>query len=166
MRRRSANELDWNNLLEEIEGLGKAAERELRNHLTMLLAYLLKWKLQPTRRSRSWVLTIREQRQQIKNLLADSPSLKPAVSRLMEKAYKSAVNAAADETGLADSVFASSLRLRSGHDPSRRVGAGLTLRLRRPQPHPPPAHPRDRLQRGGLEADNLVAGRDAQLVLR
>jgi len=40
LRRRSANELDWNNLLEEIEGLGKAAERELRNHLTMLLAYL------------------------------------------------------------------------------------------------------------------------------
>jgi hypothetical protein len=24
LRRRSANELDWNNLLEEIEGLGKA----------------------------------------------------------------------------------------------------------------------------------------------
>lgn len=105
LRRRSANELDWNNLLAEIEGLGKAAERELRNHLALLLAHLLKWKLQPTRRSRSWVLTIREQRQQIKDLLADSPSLTPAISRQMEKAYKSAVNAAADETGLADKVF-------------------------------------------------------------
>ena len=105
LRRRSVNELDWDNLLEEIEGLGKAAERELRNHLVLLLAHLLKWKLQPTRRSRSWVLTIREQRQQIKDLLADSPSLKPAISLQMDKAYKSAVNAAADDTGLPDDAF-------------------------------------------------------------
>jgi hypothetical protein len=105
LRRRSANELDWDNLLEEVEALGKAAERELRNHLALLLAHLLKWRLQPTRRSRSWVLTIREQRQQVKDMLADSPSLKPAISRLMEKAYKSAVNAAADETGLSDDAF-------------------------------------------------------------
>jgi hypothetical protein len=51
------------------------------------------------------VLTIREQRQQVKDMLADSPSLKPAISRLMEKAYKSAVNAAADETALSDDSF-------------------------------------------------------------
>ena len=105
LRRRSANELDWDNLLEEIEGLGKAAERELRNHLALLLAHLLKWRFQPTRRSRSWVLTIREQRQQVQDMLTESPSLKPALSRLMDKAYKSAVNAAADETGLPDAVF-------------------------------------------------------------
>jgi hypothetical protein len=107
LRRRSANELDWDNLLEEIEGLGKAAERELRNHMALLLAHLLKWRLQPTRRSRSWVLTIREQRQQIKDMLGESPSLKPAIPRLMEKAYTSAVNAAADDTGLADDAFPS-----------------------------------------------------------
>lgn len=105
LRRRSANELDWDNLLEEIEALGKAAERELRSHLAILLAHLLKWRFQPTRRSRSWVLTIREQRQQIIYMLDESPSLKPAITRLMDKAYTSALNEAANETVLPDKAF-------------------------------------------------------------
>ncbi|MHB8284613.1 MAG: DUF29 domain-containing protein [Caulobacteraceae bacterium] len=107
LRRRSANELDWDNLLEEIEALGQAAENELFNRLTVLLAHLLKWRLQPTRRSRSWVLTIREQRQRIERLLKKNPSLKPKIEVLVSEAHPSAVNAAAAETGLPDDAFPS-----------------------------------------------------------
>jgi hypothetical protein len=105
LRRRSANELDWDNLLEEIEALGQAAENELFNRLTVLLAHLLKWRLQPTRRSRSWVLTIREQRRRIERLLTKNPSLRPRLEALVSEAHPSAVNAAADETGLSDDAF-------------------------------------------------------------
>ena len=105
LRRRSANELDWDNLLEEIEGLAMAAENELINRLAVLLAHLLKWSLQPTRRSRSWVLTVREQRRRIKRLLDRNPSLKPKITEALVDAFPSAVNAAADETGLPDDAF-------------------------------------------------------------
>ncbi|MBV9385502.1 MAG: DUF29 domain-containing protein, partial [Chroococcidiopsidaceae cyanobacterium CP_BM_ER_R8_30] len=54
-------ELDIENLIEEIESLGKQQRQELRNRLGVLLGHLLKWYYQPEARSRSWTGTIREQ---------------------------------------------------------------------------------------------------------
>ena len=105
LRRRSVNEIDWDNLLEEIEGLGASARNELRNRLAVLFAHLLKWRFQPTRRSRSWVLTVREQRQQVRRLMKESPSLKSVLDEVAEQAYESALNMAADQTGLPDKAF-------------------------------------------------------------
>ena len=65
LRRRSVNELDWDNLLEEVEGLGRQERNELRSHLIILMVHLLKWRLQPERRGRSWALTIAEQRREV-----------------------------------------------------------------------------------------------------
>ena len=105
LRRRSVNEIDWDNLLEEIEGLGASARNELRNRLAVLFAHLLKWRFQPTRRSRSWVLIVREQRQQVRRLMKESPSLKSVLDEVAEQAYESALNMAADQTGLPDKAF-------------------------------------------------------------
>jgi hypothetical protein len=84
-------ELDWRNLAEEIEAVGGNTRRELRNRLTRLLQHLLKWQYQPELRSRSWRATIRTQRQEIEDLLADN---------LITAAYPRARAAALDETGL------------------------------------------------------------------
>ncbi|MFW5666740.1 MAG: DUF29 domain-containing protein [Coleofasciculus sp.] len=89
------NCLDIVNLVEEIESLGRQERRELRNRLGVLLAHLLKWQFQPQNRSRSWLATIREQRFQVRQLLAESPSLKPYLVEAIELAYHSAVNAIA-----------------------------------------------------------------------
>ena len=105
LRRRSVNEIDWDCLLDEIEALGRAEESQLTNRLVVLVAHLLKWRMQPTKRTRSWVLTIREQRRRIKRLLERNPSLKPSLERLYGEAYPSAVDYAADETGFADAMF-------------------------------------------------------------
>jgi hypothetical protein len=80
--------LDLENLAEEIESLGKQQRQELRNRLGVLLGHLLKWCYQPEARSRSWTATIREQRQQILDLLDDNPSLKPYISEAITKAYR------------------------------------------------------------------------------
>lgn len=69
--------LDIDNLVEEIESLGRQQRQELENRLGVLLGHLLKWRFQPDMRSRSRTATIREQRQQIQDLLDDNPSLKP-----------------------------------------------------------------------------------------
>ena len=42
-----ASDLDWANLAEEIESLGKHDRREIRNRLRVLVRHLLKWEYQP-----------------------------------------------------------------------------------------------------------------------
>jgi hypothetical protein len=108
LRRRAAGELvneadlDWENIAEEIEAVGGNTRRELRNRLTRLLQHLLKWHYQPEHRSRSWRSTIRTQRQEIEDLLADNPSLKARLPELFEAAWPRARTAAMEETGLLD----------------------------------------------------------------
>ncbi|MGA0200640.1 MAG: DUF29 domain-containing protein, partial [Prochlorotrichaceae cyanobacterium] len=69
-------QLDLINLMEEIESLGKQQRQELRNRLGVLIGHLLKWDYQPQKRSKSWRVTIREQRREILQLLKENPSLK------------------------------------------------------------------------------------------
>lgn len=103
--RRSVNELDWDNVLEEMASLGRRERRELRNHLVILLQHLLKWRFQPTRRGRSWVLTVKEQRREIAAILEENPSLQPQVEDVLAEAYAIATLRAARETRLAETVF-------------------------------------------------------------
>ncbi len=97
LRRRSANEIDWENLLEEVETLGRQEQGELTSHMTVLLTHLLKWDHQAARRSRSWMLTILEQREQIRRLLRDNPSLKPRLALVLDDAFRVARLRAAKE---------------------------------------------------------------------
>jgi hypothetical protein len=91
-------ELDWKNLAEEIEDLGRNNRRELKSRLRVLLAHLLKLQYQPELREEStWKSTIREQRQQIVDLLEDSPSLTPQLRDAWDQVYRQAVAWAVDE---------------------------------------------------------------------
>jgi hypothetical protein len=92
--------LDISNLVEEIESLGKQQRQELRNRLGILLGHLLKWEFQPSHRSKSWLATIREQRRRVGDLLEESPSLKPYLPEVLEKAYQDGVDLAVRETSL------------------------------------------------------------------
>ena len=44
-RSRSANALDWDNVAEELESLGKQQRAELRSRYVVLLKHLLKWRI-------------------------------------------------------------------------------------------------------------------------
>ena len=92
--------LDISNLVEEIESLGKQQRQELRNRFGILLGHLLKWEFQSSHRSKSWLATIREQRRRIVDLLEESPSLKPYLPEVLEKAYQDGVDLAVRETSL------------------------------------------------------------------
>lgn len=97
--------LDVRNLVEEIESLGKQDRRELRNRLRILIGHLLKWEYQPGKRSRSWSNTIYEQRYQIKQLIKESPSLKPYLHDAAIETYSDALDLAMRETSLDESCF-------------------------------------------------------------
>lgn len=105
LRRRSINELDWENLLEEVESLGRQERNELRNHLIVLMVHLLKWRLQPDRRGRSWALTIAEQRREAERVLAENPSLKPGVDDLLSSSYRTARLRAARQARVSIKAF-------------------------------------------------------------
>lgn len=100
LRRRSANELDWDLLSQELDALGKTEERELRSRYRVLLAHLLKWIVQPELRSRSWELTILNQRDELAVHLAGNPGLKRVEDDEFRTAYRQARRDAAIETGI------------------------------------------------------------------
>ena len=83
----SWDELDLVNLIEEVRDLGNALRKELKSRLRVLLGHLLKWQHQPQKRSNSWLSSIREQREEIKELLERNPSLKPIFALAVIEAY-------------------------------------------------------------------------------
>ena len=95
-----AEPVDLLNVAEEIESLGQSQFRELYSRYRVLLLQLLKWQYQPDRRSPSWRITIRNQRDELAELLAASPGLKSRRQGQLAKAYAGARQDAADETGL------------------------------------------------------------------
>ena len=102
------NEADLEHIAEEIEDMGKRERRELLSRLKTLIAHLLKWKVQPDRRSRSWELTIRVQRKDLTKLLFENPSLRPWLASNLAEVYEDAVVDAMTETHHPESDFPSS----------------------------------------------------------
>ncbi len=94
--------IDIEHIAEEIEDVGKSEQRELESRMSVLLAYLMKWQVQPLRRSASWQRTIREQRKRIALALRKTPSLSRSLqdAEWMEAVWSDAVTQAINETGL------------------------------------------------------------------
>ncbi len=99
------DEADIEHVAEEIEDMGRRDVRELNSRMQVLLAHLLKWQVQPDRRSPSWRATIITQRLELDGVLAQSPSLRPKLASGLADNYARAVKRAAAETGLASERF-------------------------------------------------------------
>jgi hypothetical protein len=99
--------IDWVNVAEELDTLGRSEKRELRSRLEVLLLHLLKWRHQPMHQGTSWRLTIEEQRDAIAEVLASNPSLEPLLDTSLKDAYRHACRSAVVETGLHPSTFPS-----------------------------------------------------------
>jgi len=105
LRARKFSKLDIDNLLEEIETMGRSEKRSLTSALTVLLMHLLKWQYQPLLRSRSWTLSIKNQRREVLKIVKDSPSLKAFLATAIESAWEDALSDAETETGIEQSRF-------------------------------------------------------------
>ncbi len=90
LRNREFGSLDIEHLIEELIDLGKSEKNTLRSNLTILLAHLLKLRVQhdvPDMMKGSWYSSVLEHRQRVLNNLADTPSLKSYLVEALEKAY-------------------------------------------------------------------------------
>lgn len=99
------SQLDIENIAEELESMGRSDRREIESRLVVLMVHLLKWRIQVEHRSASWSGTIREQRERLEDLLAESPSLRPLVQSIRPALYGRARRGASRETGLAIKAF-------------------------------------------------------------
>jgi hypothetical protein len=85
-------QLDLENLIEEIESLGRSQKKELKSRLLVLLEHLLKrLYVNSPDNYRGWETTINEQRRQLELEIEDSPSLKTIWDESFNAAWRIAL---------------------------------------------------------------------------
>ena len=82
--------LDCLEIAEELEGMARSEAHAVQSFLEGLLLHLLKWRYEPSRRSRSWRASVQNARASIRHRLEDSPSLRPQIPILLGRAYENA----------------------------------------------------------------------------
>jgi len=97
--------VDRENVAEEIESLGRTEFNKLESALRIILLHMLKWDHQPARRSRSWALSISQQRLELDDVLADNPGLRPRIDDAIARAFRKARLQAVQQTNLNETQF-------------------------------------------------------------
>ncbi len=97
LKQKNFDQVDWKNLIEEIESLGRIQKRELRNRLTTILEHCLKLCYTDyVEDYRGWQETIRRSQRELEELLRDSPSLKPYWDQVFLDCYATALKSLRD----------------------------------------------------------------------
>lgn len=105
LRAGQLDEIDAQNIAEELSDVGNEQLDKLESAIAVLTLHLLKWEHQPGRRSRSWELSVREQRRRILRVLKKNPGLKPHISEAINEGFADGRDRALDEAGLPDAAI-------------------------------------------------------------
>jgi hypothetical protein len=98
MAERPNLDLDVENILEEIDGLGRSDYRQLVSRLEEIAIHLLKLHYSTLLEcERGWKNSVRGQRVRIARLLRDSPSLRPRLEDALAVGYEDALRHFSDE---------------------------------------------------------------------
>ncbi|MBD2565052.1 MULTISPECIES: DUF29 domain-containing protein [Nostoc] len=100
--------VDLDNLLEELESMGRSQKRTVKSLLIRLFEHLLKltyWDVEQERNEGYWKGEIRTFRREIKDELKDSPSLKPYILEIFDECYQEARAEASDRSQLPIDTF-------------------------------------------------------------
>jgi hypothetical protein len=98
------NRLDIQHLIEELTDLGRSDRKALESNLMILMAHLLKLKIQndvPEQMKGSWYDSVVEHRQRVYKNLRDTPSLKNYLETAIQSAYLDSRKVAIKEGKLA-----------------------------------------------------------------
>lgn len=87
-------------LAEEISNMARKDRKEIRSHAEILFVLFLKVRYQPDKRTRSWELTILDQREELAELLEESPNLRQTLEGSWDVVYQKASKKAQIETCL------------------------------------------------------------------
>jgi hypothetical protein len=100
-RRTGSNqEIDWDNLAEEIEDLGKSVRRELQSQIRRVVRHLLKLQYSAVKEPRrGWTESVVDARAEIEDLLEESPSLRTELERAIERQMRRGIVLALRDLG-------------------------------------------------------------------
>jgi hypothetical protein len=92
LRAKDFERIDIENLIEEIEGLANRDRREVESRLKRLIEHILKrCYVNMPECSRGWEVTIINQRDELRKLLIQSPSLKRHFSQAFDESFATAL---------------------------------------------------------------------------
>jgi hypothetical protein len=98
LKARDFDHVDFENLIEEVEALGRSEKNELASRLETLLAHLLKRiYIDMPQEFNGWERTIREQRRRLTQALRKTPSLKSVWDELLDDAWELALDTVIDD---------------------------------------------------------------------
>jgi hypothetical protein len=110
MRNRSNQSLDFGNLAEEIEDLGKSVRRELQSQIRRVIRHLLKLKYSPAKEPRrAWAESVVDARAEIEDLLEASPSLRTELDHDIERQMQRGIDLALRDLGRYEEVDAATI---------------------------------------------------------
>ncbi len=97
--------IDAARVAEELEDVGHEQYDKFESALRLIVAHMLKWDAQPQRRSRSWQLTIANNRDRVARLLNNNPSFKSRRADAVANAYRAGRREAYAQTKLPLAAF-------------------------------------------------------------
>ena len=90
--------VDWENLIEEIESLGRSDRQKVRSYLRQLLGHLLKRCYLPLPQEfHHWEIEIRNFRIELQDIFDDSPSLKRHAREILPSCWQIALEGVRQE---------------------------------------------------------------------
>ncbi len=104
LRQRHFEEIDLDALIEEVDGLARSDPKAIRSQLRRLLLHLLKWQyssnLDRERAGRGWAESIAHARNEIEDIIEDSPSLRMYPAEALNTSYQKSRKQAATALAL------------------------------------------------------------------
>ena len=100
IKSRDVNNMDWENLLEELEDMGASQKRSLDSYVQRLVEHILKlkyWHSERERNKKGWRSEVVNFRNRINRLLKKNPSLKNYLSSEYADNYQDAIAAMSEK---------------------------------------------------------------------
>jgi hypothetical protein len=102
IKNRDIGNMDWDNLLVEIEDMGASQKRALRSYINRLVEQILKlkyWTNERDRNRNNWRIEVTNFRREAKSILEDSPSLKKLFNRKLLVVVRQVCNRISEKPG-------------------------------------------------------------------
>lgn len=96
IQNRDFENMDWDNLLDEIDDMGKSEKRSLESYLERLIAHILKlqyWESEKERNYKHWKVEIINFRRRIKRLIKQNPSFNAHLKEIYPEVFQDVVDA-------------------------------------------------------------------------
>ena len=105
IKNKDVKNMDWDNLLEEIEDMGASQKRALDSYMQRLIEHILKlkyWHSERERNERGWRSEVVNFRNRVNRLLKKNPSLKNYLASEYIDNYHDAIAAMSESFEIAD----------------------------------------------------------------